>query len=665
LAGFFVPEFKVNKGKIMTRIRDIKTTFTAGEVSYALLGRGDLRAYDNGALRLRNVFIQPTGGVTRRAGLGYIDTAAGDGKLIAFEFNTQQTALLVITDTQIDIYSGGFKEATLPAPWSAAQIPALAWTQSADTLLLTHPDVPPKKLVRSIGGTWNLDDWVFFADHDIIHQPFFKFTDSALSVTPSGTSGAITLTASADVFAAGHEGTRLRVRGIDVEITDFDSPTVVSGTVIPKPNPDYDVDVIDSEEFLYLPDTGATIDWYEQAFSPVRGYPVTVAFHQDRLVIGGSRDLPNRLWFSKSGDLFNFDLGAGLDDEAIEFSILSDQVNAIRGVFSSRHLQVFTSGAEWMVTGDPLTPVSVQIRRQTRTGSRIDRYIPPVNVDGATLYCARSGRELYEFLYTDLEQAYTSTDLALLSRHIVDMPVDQDYDQQNRLLFVVRADGKFASLTVFRAEKVSAWTLHETNGLVKSVAAVGDQVYMLVLRDGSYFIELFDPDLQLDCALSGQVDLPASMWSGLDHLEGQEVSIVADGAVIPDQTVLGGAVTLSEPANTVQIGLAYTHIIEPLPPNEVAKVGAGRKLRLIEAIFRVKDTASLRLDVGRGLKDVSLRDFGDVITLDQPNPLVSGDVRVRALGWQKDGVSPLWRIEQNLPLPFTLLSVASEIKVND
>ena len=102
----------------MTRIREIKTTFTAGEVSPDLLGRGDLRAYDNGALALRNVFINPTGGVTRRSGLRYIDTAAGDGKLIAFEFNTQQTSLLVITDSQIDIYTGGVKEASIAAPWS-------------------------------------------------------------------------------------------------------------------------------------------------------------------------------------------------------------------------------------------------------------------------------------------------------------------------------------------------------------------------------------------------------------------------------------------------------------------------------------------------------------------------------------------------------------------
>ncbi|MFP4098964.1 MAG: hypothetical protein ACLFU1_09350, partial [Alphaproteobacteria bacterium] len=446
---------------------------------------------------------------------------------------------------------------------------------------------------------------------------------------------------------------------------DYDSPTVVSATVIPLKNPDYDPQVQGSAQYFYLTDTSPNIDWYEQAFSPARGYPVTVAFHQDRLVIGGSRDLPNRMWFSKSGDLMNFDLGDGLDDEAIEFSILSDQVNAIRGVFSSRHLQVFTSGAEWMVTGNPLTPSSVQILRQTRFGSRTDIYIPPVNVDGATLYCARSGKEIYEYLYTDLEEAYTSTDLALLSHHLVEKPVDQDYDQNNRLLFIVRDDGGFATLTVYRAEQVSAWTQHETGGKVKSVAVVGQEVYMLVERGGTYFIEQLDRTLNLDSALSGQTGAPASLWSGLDHLENKEVSILADDAIVEAQTVQGGAVTLSEPASAVQIGLPYTHKVTPLPPNEVSKIGGARKLRLIRALFRVKDTAALSLDIGRGLKDMSLKQLGQEEILDAPNPLLSGDIEVRGLGWQESGTAPLWKIEQDKPLPFTLLMVSTELKIND
>ncbi len=632
----------------MSRIRQVKTNFTNGEIGEELLGRGDLRAYENGARKLRNLFIYPTGGITRRAGLAYIDTAAGNGRLISFEFNTEQTYLMVVTNNQINIYASGIKIQTIAAPWSLAQIPQLTWTQSADTLLLVHPDVPPKKLLRNSLGAFVLEDWNFFTEGNVVEQPYYKFAESTVMLTPSATTGSITLTSSVNAFEAGHNSTRFRVGGKEVLITAVNSPTVVTATVIET-----------------LSSTTATIDWAEQAFSSVRGYPATVAFHQDRLVIGGSRDLPNRLWFSKSGDLFNFDLGTGLDDESIEFAVLSDQVNAIRGIFSGRHLQVFTSGAEWMVTGDPLTPETVQLNRQTRVGSRVDRYIPPVTVDGATMFVARNGNEMREFLYTDIEQAYQATDLALVSRHILGRPVDQDFDALRRLLFIVRDDGKFATLTIYRVEQVAAWTLHETLGNVKSVSVVGDDVYMLIERDGDFFIEMFEDNLNLDSALTGEVDIAATEWSGLDHLEGKQVSIVADGVEIDPQEVTSGTITLEQAANRIEIGLPFTHIVEPLPPSTVGEGPMIRKVRLIEALFRLNNTQALRLDVGRGPKDISLRQIGEEEILDAPPPIVSGDIKVRALGWQKELSESLWKIEQSTPMPFTLLSVMTELKIND
>ncbi len=632
----------------MSRIRQVKTTFTAGEVSRDLLGRGDLNAYENGALTLRNMFIHPTGGITRRSGTYYIDEAEGNGRLIPFEFNTQQTYLLVVTDELISVYLNGSFVTNITSPWGAEDIAQLAWTQSADTLLLAHPDYPPKQLLRQSGGTWLLQDWSFFTDNNKTYQPFYKFAGAQVTLTPSGATGTITLTASEDVFILAHENVRMRVGGKEVLITDYQSATVVT---------------VETQEDLI--DTAATIDWQEQAFSAVHGYPITLAFHQDRLVIGGSRDLPNRIWFSKSGDLFNFDLGEGLDDEAIEFAILSDQVNAIRAVFSGRHLQVFTSGAEWMVTGSPLTPSTVQLLRQTRIGSVIDRYIPPIDVDGATLFIARNMQEIREFLYTDVEQAYSSTDLALLSRHIIKDPLDQDYDKKRRLLFISRGDGKFATLTVYRAEQVAAWTVHDTQGLVKSISVVGDEVYMLVERDGQHLIELFDDETYMDSSLAGEDEEGATVWNGLDHLEGQSVDIIADDIRLDPLTVTNGSITLSAPANNVTIGLSFTHIVEPLPPNLIGESGGGRAIRLVEAIFRIEQTQAMRIDVGRGLQAVPLKQIGEDIVLDAPPPSVSGDIRLRALGWVRDLTKPLWRIEQSDPRPFTLLSVTSEIKVND
>ena len=82
-------------------------------------------------------------------------------------------------------------------------------------------------------------------------------------------------------------------------------------------------------------------------------------------------------------------------------------------------------------------------------------------------------------------------------------------------------------------------------------------------------------------------------------------------------------------------------------------------------IFRLQDSRALRVDVGRGLRDVALREIGQDSILDEPAPLVNGDISVRALGWQKEPSAPLWRIEQSAPLPFTLLSVMTEVNIND
>ncbi|MCW8915050.1 MAG: hypothetical protein OQK24_04260 [Magnetovibrio sp.] len=635
----------------MAHVRTYKTSFTSGEVSLELAGRGDLSAYDNGAGTLSNIFVMPTGGIYRRAGLRYVNTVPNEGRLISFEFNTEQTYLLVFRNAQVDVYEDGEDPITIdPAPWTLDQIKQINWVQSADTLFITHPDVPPKKLTRNNGGEWSIDDWVFYTKDDVIHQPYHKFSDDEVtfqaSVTGKGNTG--TITASADVFVADHVGKRFRIEGKELEVTSYTDATHVQA--------------INREA---LSTSSATVDWEEQAFSSHRGWPVTVCFHQDRLVLGGSRDLPNRLWMSKSADIYNFDLGTGLDDEAIEFAILSDQVNAIRALFSGRHLQVFTSGAEWMVTGDPLTPSSIQLRRQTRIGSPIDRSVPPVDVDGATLYASRANDEIREYLFTDLEQAYQSGDLALLARHMVNKPITQDFDKARRQLHIVMDDGSISSLTLYRREKVTAWSRQLTDGDFMSLALVGSDVYVLVKRNDNYFIEVFDDEYNVDSGVKYSDTNDQLTWNGFDHLEGQTVKVVGDGAPMGEFVVTSGSITLSDPVFNVEVGLGYTHIVEPLPPT-IANPNAGTQgghFRPISFTFRIRNTSALQLDVGNGLQNVPFKRFGQGV-LDAPPKPFTGDKKVRSYGWRLGGVTPLWRIEQDTPLPFELLAVVSEISLN-
>ncbi|HEY7610404.1 MAG TPA: hypothetical protein VIF14_14310 [Alphaproteobacteria bacterium] len=811
----------------MSTLRLLKTSFTAGEVAPPLLGRSDLAAYDNGAAKLRNVFVHATGGISRRAGLRHIErarkvleryapvsaiaapnggtganandddsgtklttttglgtaanyvvlqydlgsaqpvlfadvlelslsagavgdefriqhspdaatwtnfggalavdgvaasarraaaggapvsarywrlvrngptdlgsaivslggfhlwregAAASAGRLVAFAFNTEQTYLFCVTDRSIAVFAGDALVAQLPSPYGANAIPApatpydagavgqFAWAQSADTLLLAHPHFPPLRVLRRLvtqGGQpvedWITAPWRFIeeetkdASGTLIgkarRQPYHKFADPDLTLTPSGTTRdtTITVTASAPAFDPLDVGQRFRIEQREIEITAVTSS--VSATALVKET---------------LKSTNAAKDWEEPAFSARRGWSASCGFHQDRLVIGGTRDLPNRLWLSKSADLFNFDLGEGRDDEAIEFAILSDQVNAIRAVLSGRHLQVFTSGAEFMVTGDPLTPANVQLKRQTRIGSPVGRYVPPRDVDGATLFVARSGRELREFLFADVEQAYQSNDLAVLAHHLMTGAIDQDYDARRRLFHVVMQDGSLATVTIYRAEQVTAWSVQATDGKFRAVATLEDDVFALVERAGAVFIERFDESLSTDAALAGESEAPLDEWAGLDHLEGRTVAVVADDTPLPPHQVSGGAITLETPATKVEVGLPFAMEVEPLPPAALQPrlSNQGIPVRLVSANFRLLAARALRVDTGRGVRDIPFKRLGAAGVLDTGPASFTGDVTVRALGWRR-GTAPLWRIAQDTPLPCTILAVSTLIAAGD
>jgi len=621
--------------------RRIKASFTAGELAPELLGRGDLRAFDNGARKLRNVVIQPTGGVSRRAGLLHLATLPGASRLIAFEFNTEQTYMIVLGAGRLAVFLGDAEVAVLGGPWSLSMLPQIAFTQSADTLLLFHPQMPPQRLTRTSHTAWTLTPFVF------TRGPLFAFAPG-MTMTPSGISGSITLTASIDIFQPGHIGAQVALQGRRIRITGISTVRLAVATV---------------EETLV--DTAATSDVRESAFSAARGWPTSACFHQARLVIGGALSLPNRLWLSRTGDLGDFDPGTGLDDQGIEFALMSDQVNAIRGVFSGRHLQVFTSGAEWMVTGDPLTPASIQLNRQTRVGSPVDRMVPPVDVDGATVFVARSGQGLHEFAYTDVADTYQANDLALVARHLVRTPMSMAYDQATRLLHAVMLDGTLATLTLYRAEQVTAWTQLGTSGIFRAVAESEGRVYAVVERLGTYRLERFDTITGLDAAMTGSAGQPQDVWSGLGHLEGQRVGVVADGAPRASSVVVNGGITIDPPARTVQAGLVFRHVIEPLPPALATASGAASApLRLVSATFRLLETPALEVDLGRGVQPVPFRRL-DTALLDAPPAPFTGDVSLRGLGWRRDAMAPLWRVEGETPLPLTLLSVTTDTRMTD
>lgn len=631
----------------MSNLLQVKTNFTAGCIGRNLYGRGDLSIFENGARTLENVIIQPTGGVSRRKGLALVEKINKSARLISFEFNTEQIYLICICEEEIRIYKDNECIKTLASPWTSDQLSSLNYTQSADTLLVVHPDVPPQQITRGDNEDWQISKMEYYTKEGRIYCPFYNYYNHKVSISPSGTSGTITISSPSEIFTAASVGSLINVRSGQVTISEYVSPTEVKATVNCK-----------------LASTGSTNDWEESAFSPQRGWPNSITFHQNRLVFGGSKSLPNRLWFSKSGDLFNFDIGTGLDDEAIEFGILSDQVNTIKALVSARHLLVFTTGAEWMVSGNPLTPTSIQLSRQTSTGSYDKCCLYPQQIDGATVFVSQSGHQLREFLYTDTEQAYQSKDLTLMSGEIISSPVDNDFSRDECVLYIVLADGSVSCLTSYRTEEVTAWSKLRTNGKFLSVAVIGNEIYFCTLRKNGYFIEKISDEFYADCAVKLHSETPKKLWSGLEHLEGCEISVLADDFSVGKYKVENGCIDLLEEASDLVVGLPYEHIIEPLPyVADAVRPYSPQALRVISGLFRILNTRCFCIDMGNGYLQVPLKRLFKDDILDAPPSSYSGDVRLRALGWIREMDKPLWSIKSDEPLAFTLLSAVLEVKI--
>jgi hypothetical protein len=210
----------------MATIRLVETNFTGGEVSPLLRGRSDLAAFDNGAAKLRNVVIHPTGGVSRRPGLRFVDDLPGTGRLIPFELAADRHYVLALSDRRAVVYLEGVVEASFATPWTEAQIAALRWAQGADMLLVTHPDVPPQRITRSEAAIWTSVDFAFAVENEIQHVPFHRYATD-IKLRPTGTTGGMDIDASADWFTPDMLGSQLRLNGGQIKITDVRSGTNV------------------------------------------------------------------------------------------------------------------------------------------------------------------------------------------------------------------------------------------------------------------------------------------------------------------------------------------------------------------------------------------------------------------------------------------------------
>ena len=372
------------------------------------------------------------------------------------------------------------------------------YAQSADVMYLVHPAHKPMKLQRLSATSWTVTEVEF------ICGPFLDDNITDITLTPSGTTGNITIVASADFFQAGHDESLFKIHG------EVDS---VQGYV--KITKVIDAQHVEATVMSTLSDTAATTDWAEGAWSDFQGFPGSVTFHEQRLIFGGGEGTqnPQTVWASVSQSFEDMTAGAE-DSDAYIYIIGTEQVNAIRWLSSGHDgLRIGTSGGTFTLSSGagntPITPSSVVVQRDTTYGAA---KIIPKRIGNFVYFIQRNLKILRELGYDYDTDSQKALDMTILSDHILgDGIVDMAYQQSpNDILWCVRTDGLMATLTRQIDQRVIAWSRQITgrdptgvyHATFKSVAVVpieegDDEVWVIVRRyiNGAYvqYIEFFMP----------------------------------------------------------------------------------------------------------------------------------------------------------------------------
>lgn len=317
-----------------------------------------------------------------------------------------------------------------------------------------------------------------------------------------------------------------------------------------------------------------TRDWGEQAFSELRGYPAAVCFHENRLCFGGTLSQPDAIWMSKTGSFYNFDVDEAADNDAIALVGTANEVHEIRYMLSSRDLQVFAASAEMYIPSylnESITPTNAQLRTQTPYGSA---FVEPHALDGATIFVQNGKAAAREYIYTDSEDAYTSTDISTIASDLMGDMKEQTvchglFAGNESFSLMTTSSGSCLLFTSNRGEQRAGWSQFEMDGTIHSLVALNDKLFGAVWYDtGTTELVLgeFRTDHRLDCsktytASSGIIDLSA------DFANGEVVYAIESGSYLGSYTIDSGQIDVSgETSETsIEVGKAFWVTVESNP----------------------------------------------------------------------------------------------------
>lgn len=661
-----------------------------------MFGRIDDVKFATGVALMRNFIALPHGPAANRPGFQFVREVKDSTKkvrLIPFAFSASQTFIIEMGPgyfrfhTQGGTVMNGAVPYEVATPYFEADLFDIHYVQSADVVTLVHPNYPPKELRRLGATNWTLVDISFAAT---IAPP--DSVGVAAANVPSGSLYDYSYVVTTVVDNPPQESVKSTTVSIQNNLFTTGAINRVTWGAVAGASR-YNVYKYSGGLFGYIgqtdtlqfvddniaADVSKTPPIYDTTLGSASNYPAAVSYFEQRRCFGGTINRPQNLWMTKSGT--ESDLSYSLPtqaDDRISVRVASREVNTIRHLVPLGSLIALTESAEWRVTSgnaDAITPTSISVRPQSYIGANNAQ---PLLVNNNILYAAARGGHVREMAYNDSAGGYITGDLSLRSPHLFDNLniTDMAYAKAPQpVCWFTSSSGKLLGFTYVPEQQVGAWHQHDTfSGVFESCAVVAegneDVLYVLVRRNlggqTKRYVERMASRQFLNQSNAFFVDsgltysgAPVSTISGLGHLEGQILNILADGAVHPPRQVVGGSITLDEPAGIVHAGLPIVADIETLPVAAGVDSGyaQGRAKNVNKVWLRVYRSSGIfvgpSVDHLTEAKQRTVEDYG------QPPALKSDELEIM--------LTPTWGqsgqvfVRQADPLPLTLVSMTMEV----
>lgn len=684
----------------MANIKNLDRSFAAGEITPELFGRVDLDQFQTGLALCRNFFTLPHGPAVNRSGFAFVletKNSATRSRMIPFTYSTTQTMAMEFgvgyirfhTNGQTLLNGAGTAVYEVATPYAEADLFDLHFTQSADVLTITHPNYPPAELRRLGAANWTLTNISFTST--VVPPTGLSATPVAGTGTPTNITYRYVITS---LTAAGEESLQSAETNCINDLTLNPAANIIAWSAAPGAAR-YNVyryfqglwsycgqtEAVNFIDNNVIPNPGTTPPELTNPFASAGNYPSAVGYYQQRRVFASTINLTQTLWMTRTGTESN--LSASIpsrDTDALNFRIAAREANTIRHIVPLSQLVLLTSSAEWAVTANgsatqALTPSTLNIQPQGYTGAS---NVVPVTVSNSLLYAIALGGHVGEMTYNYYAGGYVTQDISLMAPHLFDFYtiVDMAYAKAPYpIVWCVSSNGSLLGLTYSPANKVSAWHHHDTDGAFESICvvtegsesvlyaiinrAINGAVKRYVERLHTRNVKVLTDSFFVDAGvfINGS---PITTVPGLGHLEGKTVNILADGAVHPQQVVVGGAVTLQQPASIIAVGLPIVADLQTLPFSAQLPAYAQGVLKNINRVWlRVHNSSGIY--AGPALDDLVQYKQRTTEPYGSPPAMFTGIAELdMSPGWDDDGSV---YIRQSDPLPLIVASMVIEAAI--